>query len=90
MALIRSLTLDEHEAKPPRTEVDCLFRIVLSPRDGRLLRLATLGSDDRKLQPKPSQIIELNEATARELVGIIDSVFPPQKSADLQIANPAE
>jgi hypothetical protein len=76
MAQIRSLTPDEHEARPPRTEVDCLYRVVLSDTGDPLLRLATLGSDNRKLHPKPSQIIELDQAMAEKLVEIIKAAFP--------------
>jgi hypothetical protein len=76
MALIRSFMLDEFEARPPRTEVDCLYRMVTSETGAALLRLATLGSDNRKLDPKPSQIIELNQAMAEELVEIIAAAFP--------------
>jgi hypothetical protein len=76
MALIRSIEPDKHPARPPRTDVDCLYGVVHTDAGAKLLRLATLGSDDRKLQPKPSQIIELDEAIAAELVRIIFDVFP--------------
>jgi len=76
MALIRSFMPDEYEARPPRTEVDCLYSAVTSKAGGALLRLATLGSDNRKLDPKPSQIIELDQAMAEKLVEIIVAVFP--------------
>ena len=76
MALIRSLKLDKKPARPPRTEVDCLYSVVRTESNLPLLRLATLGSDHRKLQPKPSQIIELNQAVAEQLVSILLDVFP--------------
>lgn len=76
MALIRSLEPDTQPARPPRTEVDCLYTTVRTDRGDTLLRLATLGSDHRKLEPKPSQIIELHQAIAEELVRIILDVFP--------------
>ena len=47
MALIRSLEPDKHAARPPRTEVDCLYTTVRTDRGDKLLRLATLGSDHR-------------------------------------------
>jgi hypothetical protein len=40
------------------------------------LRLATLGSDERKSEPKPSQIIELDEKIARRLFQIALDIFP--------------
>ncbi len=76
MALIRSIKPDKQPARPPRTDVDCLYTVVHTDSGTQLLRLATLGSDHRKLQPKPSQIIELDQAIAEELVGVILKVFP--------------
>lgn len=76
MALIRSFSPDEYEARPPRTEVDCVYQTVLSDEGAPLLRLATLGSDSRKLHPKPSQIIELDRAMAGKLIEVIADTFP--------------
>lgn len=76
MALIRTLKADSQAARPPRTEVDCLYTVVHTDSGERLLRLATLGSDHRKLHPKPSQIIELDQAIAAELVLLIRATFP--------------
>jgi len=76
MALIRSLKPDTQPARPPRTEVDCLYTTVFSDRGDKLLRLATLGSDLRKLAPKPSQIIELDQATAEKLITVMVEAFP--------------
>jgi hypothetical protein len=80
MALIRSLELDKQPARPPRTEVDCLYTIVHTDAGARLLRLATLGSDHRKLHPKPSQIIELDRVMAEKLLGVILDTFPGLRS----------
>jgi hypothetical protein len=76
MALIRSLTPDDYEARPPRTEVDCLYSIVHSAAGVPLLRLATLGSDNRKLRPKPSRIVEPDQTMAEKLVDVIAAAFP--------------
>ncbi|ORA51974.1 hypothetical protein BST22_13680 [Mycolicibacterium chubuense] len=76
MAKIRSLKPDPEPARPPRTEVDCLYTTVFDDAGTKLLRLATLGSDLRKLGPKPSQIIEIDEATADALVRIVLETFP--------------
>jgi hypothetical protein len=76
MALIRSLKPDTQPARPPRTEVDCLYTTVFSDHNDKLLRLATLGSDHRKLQPKPSQIIELDQNMAEKLLLIMIETFP--------------
>ena len=76
MARIRSMEPDNQPARPPRTEVDCLYTTVLTDRGEKLLRLATLAFDHRKLEPKPSQIIEMDEKIAQELVGVMLEVFP--------------
>ena len=76
MALIRSLRPDTQPARPPRTDVDCLYSTVYSDNGTKLLRLATLGSDQRKLHPKPSQIIELDRQIASKLVRLIVETFP--------------
>ena len=81
MARIRSLKRDSQPARSPRTEVDCLYTTVLTDRGDKLLRLATLGSDHRKLEPKPSQIIEMDENIAQQLVGVIFEVYPGIRTA---------
>jgi hypothetical protein len=76
MALIRSIEPDTQRARPPRTEVDCLYTTVRTDTGTKLLRLATLGSDHRKLQPKPSQIIELDHEMAQKLLLVMIETFP--------------
>lgn len=76
MARIRSLKRDTQPARPPRTEVDCLYTTVRTDRGDKLLRLATLGSDHRKWEPKPSQIIEVDETIAKQLIEVIFDVYP--------------
>lgn len=76
MAQIRSFNPDPQPARPPRTEVDCLYTSVQSEAGTRLLRLATLGSDHRKREPKPSQIIELDQEMAEKLILIMAETFP--------------
>lgn len=53
-----------------------MYQVVLSDKGTLLLRLATLGSDNRKLHPKPSQIIELDRAMAGKLIEVIADTFP--------------
>lgn len=67
---------DSTPARPPRSYVDCLYSVVHSDAGTKLLRLATLGSDQRKMHPKPSQIIEVDEAMARELIDVLHDTFP--------------
>ena len=42
----------------------------------RVLQLETYGSDDRKMPGKVSQVIQLDEASARSLKRIIERTFP--------------
>lgn len=42
----------------------------------RVLQLETYGSDDREMPGKVSQVIQLDEAGARELKRIIGQAFP--------------
>lgn len=42
----------------------------------RVLQLETYGSDDREFPGKVSQVIQLDEAGARELRAIIEREFP--------------
>lgn len=79
MALIRSLEPDKHVARPPRTEVDCIYTTVQTDAGTKLLRLATLGSDHRKLHPKPSQIIEVDQVMAEQLVRLMVETFPDMR-----------
>jgi hypothetical protein len=76
MARLRSLQPSAEPARPPRSEVDCIYNVVTLPGGEKLLRLATLGSDERKSEPKPSQIIELDEYMARQLLKVMSNVFP--------------
>ena len=41
-----------------------------------MLQLETYGSDDRAIPGKVSQVIQLDEAGARELKRIIERAFP--------------
>jgi hypothetical protein len=76
MARIRSLAPDPKPARPPTTEVDCLYTAVATKDGETLLRFATLGSDARQSIPKPSQIIEIDETMARQFVRAIGEHFP--------------
>lgn len=58
-----------------RTAVECGWQPVVT--QGRtLLQLSTYGSDERRSEKKVSQTIQLDEARARELVEILETVFP--------------
>lgn len=76
MARLRSLKHSTEPGRPPRSEVDCVYSIVELRSGEKLLRLATLGSDQRKSEPKPSQIIELDENMAHRLLKVMRDLFP--------------
>lgn len=75
MGQIRQYTHEPTVAPRPKSKVDCGWS---SGDFGgvELLRLATYGSNTRKLKGKASQVIELDEAAARELIEIVERVFP--------------
>lgn len=58
-----------------RTEVECGWRVGQVDRR-RILHLETYGSAERRRQGKVSQVIDLDERAARELVGILRKAFP--------------
>ncbi|ARK04282.1 hypothetical protein B8281_05535 [Cellulosimicrobium sp. TH-20] len=78
MAVIRSFRreLKGHATRHP-TEVDCLWFDFLDEGGGRVLQLATLGSDQRQSKPKVSQTIQLSADASRELARIIGRLFGP-------------
>lgn len=75
MARIRSFVRSTSKVAPHPTEVDCEYTTVGTGQT-RLLHLATLGSDQRKRPGIPSQLIQLDEERARELLRIVRETFP--------------
>ncbi len=57
------------------TTVKCGFS-VHDTEEGRLLQLDTYGSEDREIEGKTSQSIQLDEGAAQRLVEIIVKAFP--------------
>ena len=57
------------------TTVKCGFS-VYDTEEGRLLQLDTYGSEDREIEGKTSQSIQLDERAAKRLVEIIVEAFP--------------
>lgn len=76
MAIIRSLEPGHSAIRLNRTEVDCTYQVFDDQNHGRVLHLATYGSDDRKSTPKVSQVIQLDEVHARKLIKILQNHFP--------------
>lgn len=75
MAIIRSLETGNSTVRLNRTEVDCTYQIFDDESRGRILHLATYGSDDRLSAPKVSQVIQLDERQCRKLMSILQEVL---------------
>lgn len=75
MAIIRSLTLGLANVHENATEVDATFQFVDSADRGRLLHLATYGSDGRVSEPKVSQVVQFDKAMALQLASIIRDAY---------------
>lgn len=76
MARLRSLEKGTQDVRAHPTEVDCSHQVITAPDGTRLLHLSTFGSDQRRSGPKSSQSLQIDEATARELMAVIRSTFP--------------
>ncbi|NIH54790.1 hypothetical protein FHX76_002686 [Lysinibacter cavernae] len=75
MARIRSLTQSASQSKVHPTEVDAEWALI-DAGGQRLFQLSTFGSDERMSLPKVSQTIQLDRATAKELMSAVTLVFP--------------
>lgn len=75
MARVRQFFTTTASARRHPTVVDCGWQ-VLKVDGSAVLQLSTYGSDDRASPPKVSQTLQLDEQSARELVGIIEQAFP--------------
>jgi len=76
VALIRSFTRTVGSARPHPSEVDCQWQALTGPSGERLLQMSTYGSDSRQSEPKVSQTIQVNAATAKSLLAAIRETFP--------------
>ncbi|WP_252573560.1 hypothetical protein [Pseudarthrobacter cellobiosi] len=76
MAIIRSLEQGSSAVRINRTEVDCTYQVLEDETRGRVLHLATYGSDERRSEPKVSQVIQIDERQGRKLLKILQDLFP--------------
>jgi hypothetical protein len=74
VALIDTFFADHRDCQRHRTSVECGWQVVRDDR-GRLLQLATFGSDDRASGKKVSQTVQLDEQAARDLLRILNEFF---------------
>lgn len=76
MARIRSFEVGVQDVRPHSSEVDC-FHQTLQDGDGCvLLHLSTFGSDQRQSKPKSSQVLQIDERGAVQLMNILRNAFP--------------
>lgn len=75
MAIIRSITQGTSNVGPHSSTVDATVQIIDSIEYGKLIHLATYGSDLRKSRPKVSQVIQLDKERAQELANLIIATF---------------
>lgn len=76
MARIRSFEKGAQNVRPHASEVDCYHQVIGGSDGEALLHLSTFGSDQRQSKPKSSQVLQLDEASAAELIRIMRSAFP--------------
>lgn len=76
MARVRRFERGTQRVKVHPTEVDCYHQTVESSDGSVYLHLTTFGSDQRSSNPKSSQSMQLDEVRARELLQLIQQVFP--------------
>lgn len=74
LAVIRNFLEGTQTVRPHPTEVQCYYQVLDEPE--RRVHLSTFGSADRTSEPKSSQSLQLNEERARELVDILERIFP--------------
>lgn len=76
MARIRRFEPGVQDVRPHASEVDC-FHQTLRDEDGcLLLHLSTFGSDQRQSKPKSSQVLQVDEQGAAQLMSILRATFP--------------
>ena len=76
MARLRGFAKGTQNVRAHPTEVDCFWQVITAAGGTRLLHLTTFGSDHRRSGPKSSQSLQLDEATAHELMALIRATFP--------------
>lgn len=76
MAKIRSFEKGRQNVRPHSSEVDCYHQVLVDDDGAALLHLSTFGSDHRQSVPKVSQVVQLDESAAAELINILRATFP--------------
>lgn len=74
MAKIRSFKFRPAAAQAHPTEVDATWAVVGTASDA-LVQISTYGSDSRQSHPKVSQTMQIDEATAAQLIDVLVNTF---------------
>jgi len=74
MALVRRLTRKQMDRNSLHEEVEATYS-VFAWDDRTLLQIDTYGRADREIPGKKSQTIQIDEAAAQELFGILKTHF---------------
>lgn len=77
LAVIRNITQGTSNVSPHKSMVDATVQVVESAELGKLIHLATYGSDSRQSEPKVSQTIQFDKKMAMQLGKIIEETFGP-------------
>lgn len=75
MARITSLREGHQNSRVHPTEVECLYQTITDKAGAKYVQLSTLGSDDRESRPKTSQTVQIDEAIAKQLAGLLIDEF---------------
>lgn len=77
MARVAKFTRSEREAKGRKLHEPTTCEYSVYQVDGQtVLQLDTLGSESRQEKGTPSQKLQLDETTARELMKVLREAFP--------------
>lgn len=76
MALIG--TFDRAAVNRPRIheEVECTYDVFRTQNGDSIVQFSTLGSKTREIPGKQSQVIQLNEESAKQLMNILKDAYP--------------
>ena len=85
MALIRSFERRTLERPHRHQPTDCAWTTFIDEDGGPILQLDTFGSDQRKLQGKASQSIQLDRRAAELLMDALRLTFLQQRGGELPL-----
>ena len=79
MALVRSIKTKTKERQKLHEDTTCFASVFTDDRGRRYIQLDTYGSKGRRMPDKVSQAMQFNKASAGQLKGLIEEVYPDLK-----------